>query len=495
MWDWLMNDFLGTVMDVFALILTFLYSNFFAVLGFILALLILGRLINEKRHPSNFFAWSFLILFLPVLGVPLYFLFGGRKSRRLARLKREVQSVAEQVSAERLDEEAEPAKSVPNAIHFPSATEPGAWSSDGNKVELLADGESAFARLCEEIDRAERRICIATYIFSKDATGIAIAERLAKRAKAGVEVRVLVDALGSWNQTRAIRRILRRGGAKLARFMPVLPLQTHSSANLRNHRKIALFDDCRAITGGQNIDLRFLGATPSRSRFTDFSIVVEGPSVKALNSIFVSDWAFANKSSPRADADLLHFNPPKCGDSTIEVIASGPDMEGDPLWEQIIRMVQECRNSLTIVTPYFIPDEVLFQSLIVKAHTGRSIRLVLPFESNHKIADIARYHFLRKLHAAGVEILFYKPRMLHGKLFLVDDSMAMVGSANIDMRSLFVNFEIGLFHYSKEDVRMLTEWTEQIVKRSVAFGESPRADVSNRSRLAEDFVHLLAPML
>ncbi|MDV7395119.1 phospholipase D-like domain-containing protein, partial [Arthrospira platensis SPKY1] len=130
----------------------------------------------------------------------------------------------------------------------------------------------------------------------------------------------------------------------------------------------------------------------------------------------------------------------------------------DPLWEQIIRMVQECRHHLTIVTPYFIPDEVLFQSLIVKAHTGRSIRLVLPFESNHKIVDIARYHFLRKLHAAGVEILFYKPRMLHGKLFLLDDTVAMVGSANIDMRSLFVNFEIGLFHYCKEDIQMLTEW-------------------------------------
>jgi cardiolipin synthase len=495
MWDWVMNNLLVTMWDVFTLIVAFLYSNLFAVLGFILALLILGRLINEKRNPSNFFAWSFLIVFFPFVGVPLYFLFGGRKSRRLARLKREVQSVAEQVSAEHDSGNAKGDENTSTSNGFPSATEPGAWSFEGNKVELLADGESAFARLCEEIDRAQHRICIATYIFSKDATGLAVAEKLSKRAAEGVEVRVLVDALGSWNQTRAIRRILNRGGAKLARFMPVLPLQTHSSANLRNHRKVALFDDCRAITGGQNIDLRFLGKTSSRDRFTDFSILVEGPAVKALNAIFVSDWAFANKSSPRDDFALLHFNPPERGNSTIEVIASGPDMEGDPLWEQIIRMVQECRHSLTIVTPYFIPDEVLFQSLIVKAHTGRSIRLVLPFESNHKIVDIARYHFLRKLHAAGVEILFYKPRMLHAKLFLVDNNVAMLGSANIDMRSLFVNFEIGLFHYSKEDIRLLTEWTDNIVSQSVPFGESPRAQVSNRSKLAEDFVHLLAPML
>lgn len=490
-----MNNVLGTVMDVFALILAFLYSNLFAVFGFILALLILARLINEKRNPSNFFAWSFLILFLPFVGVPLYFLFGGRKSRRLAQLKREVQSVAEQVSKERSKNDSETPPSVPSGTHFSGANEPGGWSFGENKVELLPDGESAFARLCEEIDHAERRICIATYIFSKDAAGLAIAERLAKSAARGVEVRVLVDALGSFNQAGRIRRILARGGAKLARFMPVLPLQTHSSANLRNHRKIAIFDDKRAITGGQNIDLRFIGKTPTDDRFTDFSIVVEGPAVKALNAIFVSDWTFANKSSPRADADLLHYDPPACGNSTIEVIASGPDMEGDPLWEQIIRMVQECRHHLTIVTPYFIPDEVLFQSLIVKAHTGRSIRLVLPFESNHKIVDIARYHFLRKLHAAGVEILFYKPRMLHGKLFLLDDTVAMVGSANIDMRSLFVNFEIGLFHYCKEDIQMLTAWTEQIIADSVPFNESPRADVSNRSKIAEDFVHLLAPML
>lgn len=278
-------------------------------------------------------------------------------------------------------------------------------------------------------------------------------------------------------------------------FMPVLPLQTQTSSNLRNHRKIAIFDNYRAITGGQNIDRRFMGQADNPELFTDFSIVTQGPAVAELTRTFIGDWAFAAKEDPAKHLELLKSIPEEAGDSTVEVIASGPDVADDPLWEQIVRIIQEFKQCLTIVTPYFIPDEVILRSLIVKAHTGRRIRLILPLRSNQKLADIARHSYLAELQAAGVEILLYTPRMLHGKLILADGKVGLVGSANIDMRSLFVNFEIAVVHYSPRDIAMLTNWCAQIERDCIAYEKAIRDAQWMPSKLQQDIVRLLVPLL
>lgn len=487
MWAWINDQLLLPLTSWLGGAFAFFITNATTVLGFILALLIIRRVLTEKRNPSNFFAWFFIVVFFPLVGVPLYFMFGGRKSRKTTRIKREIADVARSLTDTSEDR-------LPSA-HDMLAYESGNTATTGNHFELLPDGESAFHRICKEIQTAEHTIHIATYILSRDATGNKIVELLAKRAAEGVTVRLLLDSLGSWNQTRAARHKIRKAGGHVAMFMPVLPIQTHISSNLRNHRKIAIFDNYRAITGGQNLDMRFLGATPTADRFTDFSVITQGPAVAYLTRTFLADWAFAAKESPAKYGELLRHTPEEAGDSTIEVIASGPDITTDPLWEQIIRIIQEFKQSLTIVTPYFMPDEVLFQSLIVKAHTGRNIRLVLPLRSNHSIADIARYHYLRQLHEAGVEIRFYTPRMLHGKVILADGKVALVGSANIDMRSLFVNFEIALLHYSAPDIAQLDQWAEGIIKQSISYEEAAADKQLMPAKLTESLVHLLVPLL
>ena len=465
----------------------FFATNATTVLGFILALLIVRRVLREKRNPSNFFAWFFIVVFFPLIGVPLYFMLGGRKSRKVARIKREIADTARSltVKAEGLDSRS------PRRLPYES----GNTATTGNHFELLPDGERTFHRICTEIEAAQRTIHIATYILSNDDTGKQIADLLAKRAEQGVSVRLLLDSLGSWNQTRAARYKIRRAGGHVAMFMPVLPIQTQISSNLRNHRKIAIFDNNRAITGGQNLDTRFLGPTPTPDRFADFSVVTQGPAVAHLTRTFLADWAFAAKESPAKYRELLRHIPEQAGDSTIEVIASGPDVKSDPLWEQILSIIQEFKQSLTIITPYFIPDEVLFRSLIVKAHTGRNIRLVLPQRSNHPVADIARYHYLRQLHDAGVEILFYTPRMLHGKLILADGKVALMGSANIDMRSLFVNFEIALLHYSQPDIAELTAWAQDIIDHCISYQQAVADKTRMPAKFTENLVHLLVPLL
>lgn len=487
MWEWLTLSPAGPVFNFLGSGLLFFLANLSVILGFICAAVILRRISAEKRSPSNTFAWLLLVLFLPIFGVPLYFMFGGRKSRRMARIKAEVSQTAEQI-AQRFSANDQVSKDVFKPEGRPLCTK-------GNHGELLPDGAATFDRLCREIQAAEHTIHIATYILGDDRSGRTISDLLAARAESGVTVRLLLDSLGSWNCTRQARRKIRAAGGQVAMFIPVLPLQSQISSNLRNHRKIAIFDNFRAITGGQNLDDRFLGNWPDPARFADFSVVTQGPAVAELTRTFIADWAFAARERPSQHRELLRYIPEEAGNSTIEVIPSGPDMAADPLWEQLIRLVQEFKQDLTIVTPYFIPDEVLLQSLTVKAHTGRRIQIILPLRSNQRLADIARFRTLERLHAAGVTILFYQAGMLHGKLVIADGLVALTGSANIDMRSLFVNFEIGLAHYTERDIRALADWTHTIEAQCLDYETAMQQPNSQPSKLKQDLAHLLEPLL
>lgn len=444
-------------------------------LSFIFAVAIFLRLAHEKRRPGNIFAWSLLLLFLPLVGVPLYLLFGGRKVRRLVADKARLLEMTRQ-------------SATANAL--------GEGPLAGNCVHLLPDGVKAYRAFCKEIDHAEESILIATYILGNDAVGRSIVRRLTRRARAGVQVMLLIDALGSMNSPQRELRLLRRAGGQVARFIPLTPIVAKASANLRNHRKIAIFDGLRAIVGGQNMDRRFLSPVYSRELFADLSLRIEGPSVGALVPVFAGDWLFAARSGLEDLLPLMHVKREPKGNSCIETIASGPDVVHDALWERIISLVQESRESVSIVTPYFLPDEVLLQSLIIKAHMGRKVRLILPEKSNHPIVDMARNGQLRALHAQGVEILFYTRRMLHAKLIIVDKTHAVSGSANIDPRSFFVNFEIGLVHSSAQDLAMFANWLDtRILPRCIPY-ETSRAAKGGKLRLfAESMAGLLTPLM
>ena len=180
--------------------------------------------------------------------------------------------------------------------------------------------------------------------------------------------------------------------------------------------------------------------------------------------------------------------------SDLHVIASGPDVAGDPLYEGLVSFIQEAESSVWIITPYFIPDEVLQRSLLVKARAGVDITLIVPAKSNHVIPDLARRQYLRELQQAGARILLYQPSMLHAKVVITDDRLAIFGSANFDLRSLFVNFEIGIAVYSPEQVAEIQAWADELVRDSQSYiaGQNPRRWYNS---LAEDLSRLLAPLL
>ena len=446
--------------------------------AFVAAVAIILRLAYEKRTPSNITAWSLLLLFMPLLGVPLYLLLGGRKIRRLIAEKNRMTSQSGNGDA-----------AHPDACCFGSPV-------PGNSVLVLKDGVEAYRAFCKEIDRAQQSIEIATFILGDDLVGRSIVRRLTRRAKAGVHVRLLIDALGSFGAENRMFKPFREAGGEVERFMPFSFFFSKTSANLRNHRKIAVFDARRAIVGGQNMDRRFLSPNYTRALFADLGILLEGPAVELLMRVFEGDWAFASKRAASFRVEPHSFPPPSYGHSELEIIPSGPDVEGDPLWERIITLVQEARESITIVSPYFLPDEVLLRSLIIKAHAGRRVRVIVPENSNHPIVDLARNRFLRQMSAQGIEVLFYRKRMLHAKLIMVDGRFAVSGSANIDPRSFFVNFEIGLVHTSPDDIRVFDGWIQStLLPHCIGFAASKKAH-TNRIRLfGENMAHLLTPLM
>jgi len=466
-----------------------LVAQVFSTAGFILALFLVARLMSEKRAPANTFAWLLIMVLVPWVGVPLYLLLGGRKLRRLAERKSRLRPALPA-----------PVPGVPRLASSPIVhtivAAGGSPPAAGNSIQLITNGEDAFASLEQQIRSARTSIHITAFILAGDDTGRRIVNLLTERAREGLKVRLLLDAVGSMFSRRRVQS-LREAGGEVGLFMPVLPFTSRGSANLRNHRKIAVFDHCTAIVGGHNLAREYMGPTAFEKRWQDFGAVIRGPAAALLNEVFIADWCFATRHS----VDQLHAEIPLAtvlaskGESDLQVVASGPDVPGDPLYEGIVSMIQEADNSIWIVTPYFIPDDVLLRSLIVKARSGKEITLITPRRSNHPVADFAGRHYLRELQNAGVNVLQYHHGMLHSKAMIVDDRVGLLGSPNFDLRSLFVNFEIGVLVHSAPDVEAMKIWAVTLAQRCQPLKVERKKRFRLLGNAVEDLSRLLAPLL
>ncbi len=461
-------------------------AHFSTIVGFLLALFFFARLMSERRAPANTFAWLLVVVFIPWLGVPLYLVFGGRKLRRLVKNKKALKSIVPAICVTKTSHVCAPvAKTVQGAGGFAPV--------GGNRVRFLLTGEEDFAELERQILGARHSIHLATFILSRDATGRRIVELLARRAGEGVKVRLLLDAVGCMISSHSFVDPVRRAGGEVGRFMPVMPITSRSSANLRSHRKIAIFDGVTAIVGGRNIAVEYMGPTPNPKRWRDFGAVIEGPGAVVLGEVFTADWCFVTRQAPEGvRADARAGGAPHRGTAEIQVVASGPDVPGDPLYEGIVSMIQEAERNLWIVTPYFIPDEVLLRSMIVKARAGCRVTLVVPAQSNHPVTDFARRNFTRELLKAGGHVLHYTGGMIHAKAIVVDDRVALFGSPNFDLRSLFVNFEVGVLVYTEPEITRISAWIADVMGKCVVPVIRKRSILTS---VAEELCGLLAPIL
>jgi cardiolipin synthase len=227
---------------------------------------------------------------------------------------------------------------------------------------------------------------------------------------------------------------------------------------LRNHRKLVVVDDRVGILGGMNLANEYMGPRPFEGRWRDLALRVEGPVTRDLTAVFASDWEFATgEKMVRAP-----FDAESMGDAVVEVAPSGPDAAGDSFYDAVLTGLFAAKSRIWIATPYFIPDDALCRGLVLAARRGVDVRIVVPARSNHLTADLAGAEYLRDIAAAGGKIQRYLPGMLHAKSMILDDAVGVVGSANLDMRSLFLDYEVSLFLYSAPEIKTLSEWFDSL---------------------------------
>ena len=455
-------------------------SQLLTYLGFLLALVLLAHLLGQRRSPSSTIAWLLMILLLPYVGVPLYLMFGGRKIRRMAEKKEPVYPSPTLAGGEMSGGVIE---RVLQSHGVPPACE-------GNRVEVVPNGEETFCQLIRILDAAERSIYITTYILGRDAVGAAVVASLARGARKGLEVRLLLDDVGSWRLRRKFLSPLVESGAKVAFFMPMIHLPFRGRANLRNHRKLVVVDGRLGMIGGMNLASVYMGPTPDPNRWRNLSLFLSGPLIPRLTELFRSDWKFATGEDLTEDPAIAPPAEP-AGDSLAQVVASGPDVVGDPLYEALVSALFTASRRIWVVTPYFVPDEMLARALELAARRGVDLRLVVPAHSNHLTADLARGSYLRQVHNAGGHVLLFKPGMVHAKVVLIDDRLAVIGSGNMDMRSLFLNYEVAMFLYSRSPIDATARWIESLMTECTTDLPAP----GRAGELAENVVRLLSPLL
>ena len=432
----------------------YLASHAAAAFAAVAIFITMTGLVGSKRTSQSTLAWMLAIVFAPWLAIPLFLLIGRRKFT---------------IGAKQLEV---------------------APPRPGNSFQLLPTGEQAFLRLMALIAQAERSIDLTMFILGRDATGDALVAALAERAKQGVSVRVILDAVGSIRSRGHAAALLCPAGAELRVFMPLTHSPIRGRTNLRSHRKLAVFDGEHAFVGGMNLADEYMGPTAKTSpepRWRDVAAVCSGPVAADAVAMFEADWAFcggqARAKEPKPALE-------KRGDTTAQFVASGPDFETDTIYDLFLTAIFGARERIALVTPYYVPDELLQHALVLAARRGVRTEVVLPQLSNHRVADMARRSLLRELIAAGAHVHLYAHGMVHAKGMVVDDSFAYVGSPNFDMRSLFLNYENALCVYSPEAVGAIRGYIDGLIAQSITGSNGGR-----EHPIIEQLARFLAPEL
>ena len=414
------------------------------------------RIGHQRRHPSAAMGWVLGIVAFPYLFVPLFLLFGTRK---LARPVRHASASAQ----------AWPGEGPPWATRLLASMEL-APAVRNHSIVMHADGGQALQGLLATIASARQRLDVCTYILAHDEVGDQVAQAMLQCVRRGVTVRLLVDAIGSLRTPPRMLRALRRQGVQVRRFMPLLHNPLHGRTNLRNHRKLVVADGERLWSGGRNLASEYFEGRPGQPAWVDLSYEVHGPLAAQAQAQFATDWRVARglvlrrRRKARSTAAPALPAPPAHG-PLAQWLPSGPDHADDTVHALLLAAAYHAQRRIVAVTPYFVPDDALLDAWCLACRRGVQVSVVVPARSNHRLADLARERALRQLAAAGARV-WLSPAMVHAKAVLIDDELALVGSLNLDARSLFLNYEAMTVFYGPQELHWLAQWSDQLLARA-----------------------------
>ncbi len=411
--------------------------------------------LHQRRHPSAAMAWVLGMIIFPYLTLPLYLAFGSRKLP-VSRQAGEVPLPCPPLSSSVWHTTAARSQQLAIAMGLPEA-------ALYENLTIHQDGTQALEALRRVIDSARQTLDVSTFILGRDVLGDGVSERLQKCARDGVKVRLLIDGIGFYMGGYPDLKRLTDAGVEVVRFVPPFRSPKRGRTNLRNHRKMVIADGQNFWCGGRNLAAEYFEGDPRpllrlhKGVWIDLSFDLSGPLVEDAQQQFEQDWAFTTENSTQKMA---------CSTVTItdcrslaQLVTSGPDIQDDTIFTLLVSGCFTSQRRILAVTPYFLPNAALLTALCLAARRGIAVELVLPEKSNHRLVDYARHRGLRDLVAAGGKVWRY-PGMIHAKAIVIDDELALVGSANLDGRSLFLNYEMMVAFYDEQAVRGFAQWID-----------------------------------
>jgi cardiolipin synthase len=438
-----------------------LLSTFVLVAHWLIVAGLLIRVIMRRPPVGVSLAWLALISSAPFVGAVAYLLFGERRlgRQRAARIASSIGNVQKWQTALRHQYD-------PAATQIGAAAEPiqrhaehvlGSPILTGNNIELLDNFQAVFDAIVADIDGARSKCHLCFYIWQEGGRAAEVVDALVRAAQRGVQCRALADAVGSKAFLRGdLARRLRHAGVELTAALPTGPLRTlFVRRDLRNHRKIVVIDDRVAYTGSQNlVDPRFFKQESGVGEWVDAIARITGPVAAALDAVFGLDWSVETGRTwelPPAASN----GPPAPGGSMVQVVPSGPDLQLEAIHQLLLTAIYAARRELVMTTPYFVPDESLLTALLSAALRGVEVTLIVPARNDSMLVRYASVAHFDDLMSAGANIALFKGGLLHTKSLTIDGSVSVFGSVNLDMRSLWLDFEISLFVYDAAFTRQL----------------------------------------
>lgn len=457
----------------------------------------------QRREPKSVWTWLLLLYFIPILGFVFYLLIGTDMHKRKMfktkgiedRLNDAIRQQEHQIRNQELEKQVPEIMGYADLVMYNLDTM-GTVLSDDNDLEIFTDGNDKFEALLEDIRNAREFIHFQYYIIKNDVVFSRILEALLEKVQEGVEVRILFDAMGCRFVSHKFWKQLEERGIRIAEFFPAFLRKLHLRINYRNHRKIVVIDNKTAYVGGFNVAKEYVGLDKKFGYWRDTHLRITGSAVMGLSMRFLLDWNYAARENLFNHPRYLTGSVPGTKDQCeIQIISSGPDSQEQTIRDNYVRLIHKARKSIYIQTPYFIPDEAMLTALYIAIRSGIEVHIMIPCKPDHPFVYWATYSYIGDMVMAGANCYTYDNGFLHAKGLIVDEKVFCYGTANMDIRSFALNFEVNAVVYDEKKAQEMTAVYKEDLKLCKKITRDIYAGRSLTVRIKEQVSRLLSPLL